>query len=90
MTDWSRGYFKRAVQPKCEVQGANCAVQTLKMCSPKISTSHLCWTEMSLINEKQCTQRLSGLMDDDVINRGGVQRGMTIDNKGRGPTCLKN
>jgi hypothetical protein len=33
MADWSRGYFKRAVQPKCEVPGVNCAVQTLKMCS---------------------------------------------------------
>jgi hypothetical protein len=55
MADWSRGYFKRAVQLKCEVRGANCAVQAWKMCSPKMSTSHLWWTEMSLINEKQCT-----------------------------------
>jgi hypothetical protein len=47
-----RDYFKRAVQPKCEVQGANCAVQNWKMSSPKISTFHLWWTEMSLINDK--------------------------------------
>jgi hypothetical protein len=28
MADWSRGYFKRAVQLKCEVPGEKCAVQT--------------------------------------------------------------
>jgi hypothetical protein len=35
MADWSRGSFKRAVKPKCEVPGANCAVQIGKMCSQK-------------------------------------------------------
>jgi hypothetical protein len=33
MADWSRGYFKCEVQPKCAVPGVNCAVQTSKMCS---------------------------------------------------------
>jgi hypothetical protein len=55
MTDRFRGYSKRAVQPVCEVQGANYAVQTSKMGSPKMSTFHLRGTKMSLINEKQCT-----------------------------------
>jgi hypothetical protein len=52
MAHWLRGYFKRAVQPKCEVQGANCAVKTWKISNPKMSTFHLWWTEMSLINDK--------------------------------------
>jgi hypothetical protein len=52
MADWLRGYFKRAVQPRCEVQGTNCAVKTWKISSPKMSTFHLWWIEMSLINDK--------------------------------------
>jgi hypothetical protein len=52
MAHWLRGYFKRAVQPKCEVQGANCAVKTWKISNPKMSTFHLWWTEMSLMNDK--------------------------------------
>jgi len=31
-----RAYFKRAVQPICEVHRAKCAVQPTHMCSPKI------------------------------------------------------